>query len=374
MLFRSLSDDGDAFTWTLDEVRQVLGDGPQFNLFVARYDVNEQGEMHHDPRRNVLWQSMSIEDLARENNTSPDTVRATLNSAREKLLQARNKRPQPAVDRTLYTSWNGMMIRAYVEAYWTLDRKDALDMACLTTDRLLTQARTSEGAFAHVAGRPQPSGLLDDQAWMALALVELYAACGEPRYLAAAEHTVTWSRENLWDDDTGGFYDRPHLYSDDPAMITVEMLRERPIEDNPSSSGNAIMALALQKMALAMDRPQYRHLALRTLGSFGGALGRLSVHGGAMAHSAEVLLTGATRIVIVRTDGEADALVRAARAIYLPGKLLLVLRTTDPSDRLLIEQYGFDPDGPTAAYVCRGQTCQPPAFDADALHHALRHG
>ncbi len=369
-----LSDDGDAFTWSLDEVRKVLGDSDEFRLFVDFYDVRETGQMHHDPRRNVLWQSMSVDDLAREANRSPDDVRGVLERARARMLEARSKRQQPAVDRTLYVSWNGMMIRAYVEAYWSLQRDDALEMARRTANRLLEEGRTEDGVFCHVAGRQQPWGLLEDQAWMALALVELYAATGESRYLAAAETAVEWSRENLWADDVGGFYDRPQPTGDEPDVLASATLRERPIEDSPSSSSNAVMALALKKLAMAADQPEYRQLAMRTLSAFGGVIGRLSVHGGALAHAAEVFLTGITRIVIVRTDGEADALVRAARTTYLPGKLLLVFRATDVKDRALIEQYGFDPDGPTAAYVCRGRSCQPPAFDADSLHHALRHG
>lgn len=367
-------DDGDAFTWTFDEVRQTIGEGPEFDLVVNYYGIREHGDMHHDPRRNVLRQMMTIDDLAAKNGRTNREIDDLIQSARNKLLQARNARPQPEVDRTLYVSWNAMMICAYVEAFWTLQRCDALDMARRTADRLLIEARAADGALTHIAGHSEPCGLLDDQAWMALALVELYAACGETRYLVAAENAVKWCRDQLWDDDLGGFYDRPEAVSADPAVITVDALRERPAEDSPSSSGNAIIALALQKLALALDRPEYRHLAMRTLSAFGAIIPSLSVHGGAMAHAAEVLLNGATRIVIVLTDDQSQALADAARGIYLPGKLLIILKTTEPSDRKLIEQYGFDPDGPTAAYVCRGQSCQPPAFDADALRHALRHG
>ena len=50
----SLDDDGDYFTWTLDEVRAVLTP-EEARVIELYYDVEAHGEMHHNPAKNVLW-------------------------------------------------------------------------------------------------------------------------------------------------------------------------------------------------------------------------------------------------------------------------------------------------------------------------------
>src|SRR5580658_332442 len=50
----SMDDDGDYFTWTLDETRAVLTE-EEAQVAALHYDINEIGEMHHNPAKNVLY-------------------------------------------------------------------------------------------------------------------------------------------------------------------------------------------------------------------------------------------------------------------------------------------------------------------------------
>ena len=59
----SLDDDGDYFTWTLEEARAVLNPD-ELAVAAAHYDIGERGEMPHDPAKNVLWVSHSVEQIA----------------------------------------------------------------------------------------------------------------------------------------------------------------------------------------------------------------------------------------------------------------------------------------------------------------------
>ena len=110
-----LDDDGDYFTWTLDEARAVL-DPPRLE-FAARYwDIGELGDMHHNPAKNVLHSSTRSRKWQHESGATPKTSCGSLrDSARSKLLAARAKRPTPFIDRTLYTGWNAMAVTAYLE-------------------------------------------------------------------------------------------------------------------------------------------------------------------------------------------------------------------------------------------------------------------
>ena len=60
-------DDGDYFTWTLDEARAVLSPD-ELAVAAAHYDIGERGEMHHNPAKNVLWVSQPVEQIAASQN------------------------------------------------------------------------------------------------------------------------------------------------------------------------------------------------------------------------------------------------------------------------------------------------------------------
>ena len=51
---QTLDDDGDYFTWTLEEVRAVLTP-EESRVTEIYYDIGAHGEMHHNPEKNVLW-------------------------------------------------------------------------------------------------------------------------------------------------------------------------------------------------------------------------------------------------------------------------------------------------------------------------------
>src|SRR5208337_4038154 len=140
-----LDDDGDYFTWTLEEAKAVLD--PEELEFAAKYwDIGELGDMHHNPAKNVLHMKQSLAELAVQSGATQESLRFLRDSARAKLLAARALRPTPFVDRTLYTGWNAMAVTAYLEAARVLRMDSAKEFALLTLDRLLKEAWNGEAS------------------------------------------------------------------------------------------------------------------------------------------------------------------------------------------------------------------------------------
>src|SRR5216683_7010009 len=100
----SLDDDGDYFTWSLDELRSALLPD-EARVMELYYDVETQGEMHHNPAKNVLWIASDAADIARQLGLDETVVRLTLAKAKGKMLAARIPRPTPFIDKTMYVSW-----------------------------------------------------------------------------------------------------------------------------------------------------------------------------------------------------------------------------------------------------------------------------
>ena len=135
----SMDDDGDYFTWTLDETRAVLTE-KEAQVAALHYDINEVGEMHHNPAKNVLWLRVPLEEIAQRMSLSLESARQLLDSAKKKMYAARLSRPTPYIDKTVYVGWNAMCVAAYLEAAKVLGLEQARRFALRSLDRILAEA------------------------------------------------------------------------------------------------------------------------------------------------------------------------------------------------------------------------------------------
>src|ERR1700683_3039037 len=178
----SMDDDGDYFTWTLDEARAVLTE-EEARVAALHYDINEVGEMHHNPAKNVLYLRAPIEEIARRMSFSAERVKSLLDSAKKKMYAARLQRPTPYVDKTIYAVWNSMCVSAYLEGAKVLNLTDVRHFALRSLDRILAEAWKQQRGLLHVVAYSDPkaemrevAGLLDDYAATALACLAVYEA------------------------------------------------------------------------------------------------------------------------------------------------------------------------------------------------------
>src|SRR5207248_3479205 len=152
----SMDDDGDYFTWTVDEAKAVLTE-EEAKVACLYYDINEVGEMHHNPAKNVLYVRASVEEIARRLNLAPERVQELLNSAKKKMYAARLKRPTPYVDKTVYVGWNALCVSAYLEAAKALGHESARHFAIRSLDRILADAWHPQRGLSHVVAYSDPS-------------------------------------------------------------------------------------------------------------------------------------------------------------------------------------------------------------------------
>src|SRR5439155_20104905 len=242
----SLDDDGDYFTWTLEEVRAELSP-EEARAIELLYDVEAHGEMHHNPAKNVLWEARELEEIANTLKIDWDEASKLALTAEHKMLEARRKRPTPFVDKTMYVAWNAMFVSAYFEANRILSDSSYLgckEFALKTLDRMLREAWTESRGFAHRIGGPTLEGTLDDQVFSVLALLDAYEATLDPRYFSAAQRTMDLAIARYGDSENGGFFDRPC----DAAPMGGLEVRRKPFQDSPTPGANSVAAIALIRL------------------------------------------------------------------------------------------------------------------------------
>jgi uncharacterized protein YyaL (SSP411 family) len=386
-----LDDDGDYFTWTLEEAKAALGPD-ELEFAKAYWDIGELGDMHHNPAKNVLQVTSTPEEWAVQGGDL-EQMRGLQSAARRKLMAARCQRPAPFIDRTLYTGWNAMAVSAYLETARVLRMDSAQEFALRTLDRLLNEAWDGAEKLNHVmaypddvqgdvpAGGTAPAeaapGTLDDYAFTVHACIDAWFASGNMNFYRAAVKIADAMIARFYDSTAGAFYDAA---ASSVGQIPLGALgaRRKPLQDSPTPAGNPTAASALLRLETLSGRQEYRDIAEDTLGCFAGIVEHFGLYAGSYGLALERLLQDPVQVVVVGTGAAAARLEATALARFAVNKTVMRIAPfhlvpggiPEALAETLLGVPG--PDGAEAwALVCHGRTCLPPITDAEALLEAL---
>ncbi|MGA9758665.1 MAG: thioredoxin domain-containing protein [Candidatus Sulfotelmatobacter sp.] len=381
----SMDDDGDYFTWTLDETRAVLTE-EEAQVAALRYDINEIGEMHHNPAKNVLYVRAPIEEIARRMSLSDERVRSLLDSAKKKMYAARLQRPTPYVDKTVYVGWNSMCVSAYLEAAKVLGLEPARHFALRSLDRVLAEAWKSQRELLHVVAYSDPnaehravSGLLDDYAATALACLDAYEATADLSYFKFARAIGDAMIARFFDAVSGGFFDAEPAA--DGKNLGVLATRRKPVQDSPTPAGNPMAAIALLRLHHYTGDNAYRDKAEQTLDTFAGVAEQFGIFAATYGIAVLQLLENPVQVVVIadhEREEAAKSLAAIAVAPFAFNKSVLRLTTNQavagnlpPALAATIPNLPQLNSGEAFAVLCSGFACQPPVTDPLELQWAL---
>jgi uncharacterized protein YyaL (SSP411 family) len=398
----SMDDDGDYFTWTLDEARAVLNE-EEAQVAGLRYDINETGEMHHNSAKNVLYVRASIDEIAARMKLSPERVEEILNSARKKMLDARLKRPTPYVDRTVYVGWNSLCVSAYLEAAKVLGLEDARRFALKSLDRALAQSwkavpnhttgtgggARSTHALMHVIAYSDPKAehreipaVLDDYAFTAIACLDAYEATADLSYFKFAQAIAEAMIARFYDETSGGFFDSEPAA--DGKNFGVLATRRKPLQDAPTPAGNPMAVIALMRLHHYTGKAEYRDKAEQTLETFAGAVEQFGIFAATYAIATLHCLESPLQVIVVARDLEdraaSDLYGVAVRTVAFNKTVLRVMMNEAVAPNLppvLAETIPNLPElqGAQAresfAVLCSGNACQPPISNGSELREKV---
>jgi uncharacterized protein YyaL (SSP411 family) len=369
-----LSDDGDYFTWTLDELGEMLLPA-ETRIMELYYDVEPRGEMHHNPAKNVLWIARDPAAIAKTLGGDETAVRLTIARAKDKMLAGRMRRITPYIDTTMYISWNAMFVSAYLEAARILGGSigdNCRDFALKTIDRMLVEAWSEDKGFGHRMGGPRLDGSLDDQVFSVMALLDAYETTLNPRYFRAAQRTLDYTLENYADLQGGGFFDRPT----NAAPLGGLDVRRKPFQDSPTPSANSVAIMALVRMHAFTSDERYYSFAQKTLEAFAGIAPQYGLFAATYGLAALLFARHPMQVVITGRAGDPAALSLevAANRVYRLGKSVLRFSATGGNGsslenlpEALKETLPHLQADKAVAVVCAGQTCLPPTSDPAQL-------
>jgi uncharacterized protein YyaL (SSP411 family) len=377
-----MDDDGDYFTWTLQETQSVLTQD-EARVACLRYDINEIGEMHHNPAKNVLYLRASLEEIAKRLVLPHQQVQTLLQSAKEKMYAARLKRPTPYVDKTVYAGWNALCLSAYLEAAKVLKLETVEHFALRSLDRILAEGWRTENGLLRVlaysdakAAHRQVPGVLDDYAFTAAACLDAYEATADLSYFNFARRIADAMVERFFDPVAGGFFDTEKTTQ---KRLGVLGTRRKPFQDSPTPAGNSVAAIALLRLHAYTNDAGLRDKAEQTVEVLAGLAAQYGLFAATYGIAAVHLSQPNVQIVVIGNGELADQLYYAAIAPYSACKAVLRLASNQavpqnlpPALAETIPQLPAVKQTKSVAVVCSEFTCRPPLSDPEELARSLR--
>ena len=357
--------EGKFFVWGQDEVMRILGDEVG-EIFCRYYDVTDVGNFEH---KNILHPTLELGQLARLFRREVDDVTRLIDQAKDTLFAVREQRVKPGRDEKILTSWNGLMISAFAEAYKVLGNPDYLEVARRGI-RFIQTALSREGRLlrSYKDGQAKFNAYLDDYACFSAALLDVYEATFEPEYLDGAVALTDVLLDRFWDAQEGGFF---FTSSDHEALLS----RSKSAFDGSVPSGNSVAASVLLRLYYATERQDYLTKAETTFRLFYDALEQNPFGFSNILCGLDFYLRRPKEIVLLGDPvaPETTTLLRNIHGNFIPNKTLLCFDPARPPQHgipSLLEGKARIDDQLTA-YVCHNFACSLPVTSWEELQALL---
>jgi uncharacterized protein YyaL (SSP411 family) len=361
----SEGEEGKFYVWSEAEIDDVLG--PELApLAKSVYAVTDHGNFEG---HNILFRSKTDEQDAKLNGLTLDEFRAKLAQIKCMLYGRRGKRVWPGRDEKILAGWNGLMIAAMAQAGAVFGVPKYIEAAARAADFVLTRLRGPDGMLFRTAGETGPAkftGYLEDHAYMAYALAELYQATFDPKWLRAADDLCDVLIAEFADEAGGGFF-----YTADAGGELIARMKDA--QDGSVPSGNAVAAAAFLKLAVLLDRADLRDHAGRTLKAYRGLMADHPAAAGPMLMALDMHSGPMDEVAVVGRVGEPET-GRALAAIRKGFRPNMVVALHDPATGTEAEGSllaGKTARGAVTVYVCRDFACREPLVGAEAVEAAF---
>jgi hypothetical protein len=344
--------EGKFFVWTPEEIRAVLGDGPATDAALEYWGLT----------RGTNFEDANILYVAGE----PDS--AAMRAARQRLFEARERRVHPGRDDKVLASWNGLMALAFAEAGRALGRDDYVRAAVRNVAFVLESMR-EDGRLLRTwkGGHAKLLGYLEDYAMVTAALVAVWEATFDRRWLDEARGLADEMLRLFWSDEIEGFYDTGH---DHESLI----VRPRNLFDNAVPCGSSVASEVLLRLTEHTGDPRYESYGLRALRPLADLMARHPSGFGRFLCAHDFHLGPRVEVALLHpVDGDGlGALVEETFGRYLPNRVVAGGVAGDPATSTLPLLEGREAiDGKATAYVCRNYSCDLPVTDRDSLRQQL---
>ncbi len=338
--------EGKYYIWTSEELKSILG--KDFEIVKEYYNVDGKGYWEED--NNILLRSGNDEKIAKKFKISTEELKNIIDNAKVKLKTERDKRVKPGLDDKSLTSWNGLMTKAYVDAYKAFGEDKFLEIALKNARHIQLRLKREDGGLYHSYkdGKSYINGYLDDYSFYLESCISLYEVTGNGFWIDEAVRVTEYAFQKFYNEPSGLFN---YTSSDDKMLI----VRSKEIIDNVVPSSNSSMALSLYKLSLYTDNNKYLDASDKMLARVSE---RAASYPSYFSNWGVLMLDKTNRVYEIVVVGEnAEDIVKEINKKYLPNTL--VTYTVNKNDDISLFKNRYV-DDKTLIYICENKACKTP--------------
>ncbi len=357
----SEGEEGKFYVWSAGEFGETIGnaDGDEARFAAQMLNIKSGGNFVDEatgetPGTNIPHITEKISEAAGRFGISEKEAAQYLESAREKLFAAREKRPRPHRDDKILTDWNGLMMAAFAKAGPAFGEEKYI-RAAEKAANFITGKMLAGGELLHRfrGGEAGIAANLDDYAFTVWGLLELYEAGFDTSWLEPALYLNDKMMELFSDSEKGAFFF---------TSVKAEHLiaRKKEMHDGAIPCGNSVAVMNLMKISRITGNSGYRERALEIVHSLSLSIEKIpSSH--TMLLCAVEFEAGKTTEIVIASDSrrETKTVTDALAKNYDPGTTVLLKETGDKAIER-IAPFVRDcktTDGKAAVYICEDETC-----------------
>ena len=337
--------EGAYYVWKEDELKKLLKD--EFIIFSDYYNINKYGYWEDD--NYVLIKNKSDAAFAKAHNLSKEQVSKKIDAWKKILIKARDKRSTPNIDDKILTSWNGLMINAFIDAYRVFKDKDFLDVASSSAEFIVKNMKKTDGGLyhSHKDGKSKINGYLEDYAASIQAFLNLYENTLDEKWLNTSNDLMKYTYKNFFNAETNMFYFTSKL-DDKLISRTVEF------RDNVIPSSNSIMANNLFKLSHYFDNKKYLNSSQQMVNNIKD---QIELYPSGFSNWMNLILNINKNFYEIAVVGDkAIEKIKELNENYLPNKIIIGSLESNPLP-LLKNRFV---EGETYIYVCVNKACKMP--------------
>ena len=338
-------EEGAFYVWTEKELKITLKD--DYTVFSNYYNINPYGYWEDD--NYVLIRSEDAQKIATIHNLSVLELEQIIKNCNSKLIKVRNKRGKPRLDDKILTSWNGLMIKGFVDSYKAFNKPEFLNSAIDNAEFIVKNLYSEDGQLLrnYKNGKSNINGYLEDYSAIISGFLSLHEVTLDEKWLKYSKQLTEYVYKHFYNEKTKMFYFTSDL---------DEKLLSRTVEfrDDVIPSSNSIMANNLFLLSHYFDNQDYLETAIKMLNNVSP---EIDPYPNGFSNWLDLMLKISDSFYEVAIVGE-DAVSKTIEInkSFKPNKL--IIGSLNDSDLPLLKNRYVNND--TFIYVCVKKACKLP--------------
>ena len=354
-------EEGQTFVWKKREIEEILGSDSE--IFCIYFDVTDGGNFEG---KTILANNIKTSAIAFKFNKTEDEVNRIILEGSSKLLETRNKRTQPGKDDKVLTAWNGLMISAFVKGHRISGKSKYLDVALTATDfyqEQFAKHRSLQRVFKD--GKSKLNAYLDDYAYLANAVIDMFEITGKQNYLNFAIKLSDHLIEHFWDDRNSNFF----FTADDHEKLII---RPKSNYDLSMPSGNSVAVNTLLRLYHITREEKFHKISQKILESQATMAAENPFAFGYMLNVLYLEIQKPTEITILNSQN--SQIISTLSKKFLPESIMVIINDNDELDAL--SKFSFFagkefPTDQTNVFVCKNFSCSLPLTNISSIEENL---